>query len=97
LRASGFDTEAFPSAEALLDCSTRREPACFLLDIQLGGMSGIDLRRRLAALGSTVPVIFMTAFDDDATRQEAVATGCIAYLQKPFPARSLIGAIDLAD
>jgi DNA-binding response OmpR family regulator len=39
-------------------------------------------------------VIFMTAFDDEATRQEAVAAGCIAYLHKPFPGRSLIGAID---
>jgi DNA-binding response OmpR family regulator len=64
------------------------------LDIQLGGMSGIDLRRRLAASGSTAPVILMTAFDDEATRQEAVAAGCIAYLHKPFPGRSLIGAID---
>jgi FixJ family two-component response regulator len=93
LSANGFDTEAFASAEALLDCATRGEPACFLLDIHLGGMSGIDLRRRLAASGSTAPVIFMTAFDDDATREEAIAAGCIAYLHKPFPAHSLIGAI----
>ena len=93
LSANGFDTEAFASAEALLDCSPGGEPACFVLDIHLGGMSGIDLRRRLTAAGSTVPVIFMTAFDDEATRQEAVAAGCVAYLQKPFPAASLIGAI----
>src|SRR5260370_25155104 len=94
LGARGFDPRAFAWAEALLDCATRGDPACFLLDIHLGGMSGIDLRRRLAASGSTVPVIFMTAFDDEATRQEAVAAGCIAYLHKPFPAQSLIGAID---
>jgi FixJ family two-component response regulator len=56
-------------------------------------MSGIDLRRRLTAAGSTVLVIFMTAFYDEATRQEAVAAGCVAYLQKPFPATSLIDAI----
>src|SRR2546430_2941808 len=78
---------------AWLACAPRGEPACFLLDIHLGGMSGIDLRRRLAASGSTAPVIFMTAFDDDATREEAIAAGCIAYLHKPFPAHSLIGAI----
>jgi FixJ family two-component response regulator len=94
LNASGFDTEVFASAEALLDCSIRHEPACFLVDIQLSGMSGIDLKRRLVALGSTIPVIFMTAFDDEATRQEAIAMGCIAYLHKPFPAHSLIGAIE---
>jgi FixJ family two-component response regulator len=95
LNANGFDTEVFASAEALLDCASRGEPTCFLLDIHLGGMLGIDLRRRLAAAGSTVPVIFMTAFDDEATRQEALAAGCIAYLHKPFPAQSLIGAIKL--
>ena len=94
LTAKGFDTAVFTSAEAFLDCPARHGAACFVLDIHLGGMSGIELRRRLAASGCTVPVIFMTAFDDEATRLEAVATGCIAYLHKPFPAHLFIGAID---
>src|SRR5262249_16370085 len=66
----------------------------FVFDIHLSGMSGIELRRRLAAAGCAVPVIFMTAFDDEATRQEAMSVGCIAYLNKPFTADLLIGAID---
>ena len=63
--------------------------------ILLSAMSlfGFLARAEPLALGSKAPVIFMTAFDDEATRQEAVAAGCIAYLQKPFPAASLIGAI----
>jgi FixJ family two-component response regulator len=96
LKASGFDTETFPSAEAYLARTSGLEAACLVLDIHLGGMSGIELRRRLCAAGLTVPVIFMTAFDDDATQQAALAAGGIACLRKPFPARSLIGAINEA-
>ena len=93
LAAKGFDTAVFPSAEALLGGNVRHGAACFLFDIHLSGMSGIELRRRLAANGCTVPVIFMTAFDDEATQREAEAAGCIAYLNKPFAADLLIGAL----
>jgi FixJ family two-component response regulator len=55
-----------------------------LLDIHLGGIAGIELRRRLAAVGSNSPVIFMTAIDDEATRKEVMKAGCVAYLKKPF-------------
>ena len=96
LNASGFDTEVFGSAEAFLERTAAREAACIVLDIHLGGMSGIELRRRLAAAGSPIPVVFMTAFDDENTRDEAMQAGCIVCLRKPFPARSLIGAIQSA-
>src|SRR6266545_3127041 len=96
LNAYGFDTEVFPSAEAFLARTCAREAACLVLDIHLGGMSGVELRRRLAVSGSAVPVIFMTAFDDEGTHEEAVEAGCVAYLHKPFPARLLIGAIETA-
>jgi FixJ family two-component response regulator len=94
LTAYGFDTEVFTSAEAFLDRSFDREPVCLVLDIQLGGMSGVDLRRRLWALGRTVPVVFMTAFDDETTHKDALDAGCVAYLRKPFLAHALIGAIE---
>ena len=94
LNASGFDTETYGSAEAFLARTERCEVTCLLLDIELGGMSGLELRRRLAASGDAVPVIFITALDDDATRQAAIEAGCIAYLQKPFSGQSLIGAIN---
>src|SRR5262245_30475506 len=96
LTAHGFDTEVFNSAEAYLGRNSGREPACLVLDIQLGGMSGIELRRRLAAIGSATPEVFMTAFDDETTRKDAVDAGCVAYLHKPFLARLLIGALEQA-
>ena len=94
LTAHGFGVEAYTSAEAFLDRSTENEVTCLILDINLDGMSGIALRRQLAASGSSLPVIFMTAFDNAGTHEEAMSAGCIAYLLKPFPAASLIGAIN---
>jgi FixJ family two-component response regulator len=93
LSVHGFDVRTFVSAEALLDSDAVRTATCMLLDIDLGGISGIELRRRLAASGSRCPVIFMTAIDDDATRNEAMAAGCVAYLKKPFAPQLLLDAI----
>ena len=93
LSVHGFATTTFSSAEALLDSDAARTAACLLLDIHLGGISGIELQRRLAASGSTCPVIFMTAIDDDFTRQEAMNAGCVAYLKKPFDPQMLLDAI----
>jgi FixJ family two-component response regulator len=93
LTAKGFDTAVFSSAEALLGSTIRHEADCFLFDIHLSGVSGIQLRTRLAANGCAVPVIFMTALDDEATRREARAAGCIVYLNKPFASDVLMAAI----
>jgi FixJ family two-component response regulator len=94
LQARGFGTEVFPSAETFL--AGRNAPDCLLLDIHLGGMGGFELRRRLSDEGSRLPVIFMTAFDDEATRREAASLGCVAYLRKPFPGQQLMDAIAAA-
>jgi len=96
LGVHGFEADLFESAEAFLRRDAAKEAACVVLDIHLGGMSGIELRRRLTESGSRLPIIFITAVDDEATHQEAVAAGCVAYLRKPFPATQLIGAIETA-
>src|SRR5450432_4668390 len=90
LTVHGFAVQTFTSAEVLLDNSDVQTAACLLLDIHLGGISGIELQRRLAALGSKCPVIFMTANDDDATRKEAADAGCIAYLKSPLRPKSCL-------
>ena len=96
LSAQGFETERFTSAEAFLDAVGASNASCLILDIHLGGMSGIELQNRLTANGSTIPIIFMTATDDEVTQQEAVEAGCIAYLRKPFLARLLMAALAVA-
>jgi FixJ family two-component response regulator len=94
LSAYGFRVLRFTSAESFLDSVAQSEAACLVVDIHLGGISGIDLKRRLTSSGSDFPVIFMTAIDSEATHQEAVEAGCVAYLRKPFLARLLIDAIN---
>lgn len=96
LNAHGFVTEGYLSAEGFLNRDPVSRIDCMVLDIHLDGMSGIELRRRLTASGSKVPVIFITAVDDGALEQEALQAGCVAYLHKPFPAASLIAAINEA-
>ena len=96
LAHNGIESRTFASAEALLDSGSAQTATCLLLDIHLGGISGIELQRRLAASGSKCPVIFMTGNDNDATRNEAMDAGCIAYLRKPFEQRVLLNAISKA-
>jgi len=94
LSAHGFRVRTFASAESFLDGIANCEVDCLLLDIHLGGISGIDLLRRLTSSRTDLPVIFMTAIDSQATRQEAFDAGCIAFLKKPFLAKLLIDAIN---
>jgi len=96
LACHGIESRTFASAEALLESDSVQTATCLLLDIHLGGISGIELLRRLAASGSKWPVIFMTANDDEATRNEAMDAGCIAYLRKPFAQDALLNAISKA-
>ena len=96
LDAYGFATKAYASAEEFLDCGAATEVDYLLLDIHLGGMSGIELRRRLKASGSRLPIIFMTAIaeiDDQAMGAEALPSGVVC-LRKPFQAPQLIDAIE---
>jgi FixJ family two-component response regulator len=96
LREHGFDATVFESASALLDHGDFSRAVCIVLDINLDGQSGIDLRRRLANDGVMAPVIYITGNDSQANRSAAIESGCIAYLTKPFTAQSLIESIERA-
>jgi FixJ family two-component response regulator len=93
LSAFGFGTETFASAEAFLNVLATTEAACLVIDIQLGGMSGLDLARQLVLDGFKRPFIFLTALDDEAVRSAAMAAGGLACLHKPFAAQTLIEAV----
>ncbi len=94
--ALGFLTKVFASAQEFLDQGAATQVDCLLLDIDLGGMSGFDLQRQLKISGSTLPIIFMTALDDEGTRVQAQKAGCIAFLRKPYSARQLVDALEKA-
>jgi FixJ family two-component response regulator len=94
LQASGYATAAFESAEEFLLSELADTALGLVLDVHLGGMSGIDLCRRLRSARAQVPVVFITARDHPAMRHEATSLGCIDYLQKPFEALALIRALE---
>lgn len=94
LDAHGFGTLLFESAEEFLAQGAATKAECLLLDINLAGISGIELHKRLSLSGSRLPTIFMTALEDERMRSQAIGAGAIAFLRKPFPARQLIDAIE---
>ncbi len=93
LEKHGYDTVLFASAEAFESWDDFDAAVCVVLDIQLNGVSGIEVRGRLSNAGISLPVIYITANDSDAIRTAAVQSGCVAYLTKPFPAKALIEPI----
>ena len=93
LRAAGFQPLLFSSAEAFLGTDAADVAECLVLDIHLPGLSGLELRRQLMASGRQPPVIFITAQDDDASRDEARQLNCLAYFRKPFEGSALLEVI----
>jgi FixJ family two-component response regulator len=98
LRSAGFATQAFASAEEFLSLAHRDDIACLILDVGLPGISGLELQSQLTATVSNhrTPVVFMTARDDDATRQHAMKGGAVDFLRKPVRREALLNAVHLA-
>jgi FixJ family two-component response regulator len=93
LRASGIQPVTYESAESFLADAKRPRFDCLVLDVHLGGMSGIELGRRIAAEGGHAPVIYITAHDDPDTRASAQSAGCVAYFSKGDSGADVLAAI----
>lgn len=96
LDAHRLATKVYSSGEEFLASGSAAQVDCVVLDIHLGGMSGIELRRRLALSRPALPVIFMTGHDDESTSQAVERVGCAVFLRKPYSACELIDAIEEA-
>lgn len=93
LQAADFMPVPYSSAEAFLWDRKRPEFDCILMDIQFGGMSGIELQKRLNQDGHAPPIIFVTANDVPEIREQAVQGGCAGYFRKTDPGTDLLNAI----
>ncbi len=93
LRGAGFDLETFGSAEEYLARGRDFQPDCLVLDISLGGMSGLELRDELIRKGKLVPVVFITARDDAVTQRGLLNAVGVPCLRKPFDEELLFEAI----
>jgi FixJ family two-component response regulator len=96
IRSVGFQVEAFATAEEFLQAPAHPAPGCLILDVDLPGLSGLELHQQLIAEGRGVPIVFITAFANGQMRETALRSGAVAFLEKPFEERSLLGAIEQA-
>jgi FixJ family two-component response regulator len=96
LKANGFRAEVFSSAEEFLASPHLRETKCLILDVQMPGMTGLELQRRLAAEDQRIPIVFITAHRDPEIRNEAMRAGAVDFLSKPVSEEVLLHAITFA-
>jgi len=96
IKSYGFPVETFASAEDFLSSGRLHETACLVLDVQMPGLNGLELQSRLMTDGHQVPIIFITAFNDENARAQALKAGALGYLVKPFEEADLLTAINVA-
>ena len=84
LRSVGVSAEMFGSAEDFWYAGQLQDMACLIVDVRMPRMSGLELQRQLAAAHYLIPLIFITAHGDPATRARALRAGAVAFLDKPF-------------
>jgi FixJ family two-component response regulator len=93
IQSFGFQAAAFESAESLLKSGQLQETSCLIVDVQMPGMNGLQFQRHLAASGYKIPIIFITAYDNKESRQQAMQAGAVAFLSKPFNDELLLETI----
>ena len=97
LKHAGYEVETYSSAQHLLDRQPGVErPGCILLDVQMPGLSGLELQDRLIELGSILPIVFVTGHSDIPTTVRAIKAGAEDFLTKPIPSEQMIDAIERA-
>jgi FixJ family two-component response regulator len=93
VRSLGYVAYAFKCAEDLLKSKRRRRVTCVVADVQMPGMTGLELHNRLVSSGEPIPTILITAFPDDRARERALRAGVICYLTKPFSEGDLLACL----
>ena len=96
LRTVGLHSEAFSTPDEFLRNKLPNGPCCLLLDVRLPGMSGLDVQRKLTEMGVQIPVIFITGHGDIPMTVQAMKSGAMEFLTKPFRDQDLIDAIQQA-
>jgi FixJ family two-component response regulator len=96
VRSLGYAAATFGSAEEFLNSEHRHDTSCVITDVQMPGLSGVEMQRRLIEEGQPLPMIFVTAFPEDRVRATAMEAGAVGFLSKPFKEEHLIGCLDSA-
>jgi two-component system response regulator FixJ len=96
MRSVGLYAETYQSAQEFLGAFDLERPGCLVLDVRMPEMGGLELQERLVAMGSSLPVIFITAHGDVPMAVQAVKAGAVDFVQKPFRDQELIDKIQSA-
>jgi len=96
LGSMGFSAQAFASAQEFLLSPRLRETSCLIADVEMPGMSGIELQEYLIAQGHETPIIFITAYPQDRIREQVMRAGAIDFLSKPFDEPRLLECVKRA-
>jgi|HubBroStandDraft_5_1064220.scaffolds.fasta_scaffold132582_1 FixJ family two-component response regulator len=90
IESGGFAARCFGSAKAFLESDLHREAACLIVDVRMPKISGLELQARLRQEECKFPIIFVTAYDDDETRAQAMKEGAVEFFAKPFDHQQLL-------
>ena len=93
IRSLGYRVEAVASAQEFLSSRFVRNTSCLIADMQMPGMTGFELYRRLSTSEKPIPTILITAYPDDGVRERALSAGVLGYLSKPFDEDDLLACI----
>jgi len=96
LKEAGFPARSFASAEEFLESGQHHHASCLIADIRMPGMSGLDLQARLGAEQIRIPIIFITAHGDERMRMQALRSGAVEFLAKPFDGEVLLETVRAA-
>ena len=96
LRSAGMKAHSFASAEEFLNSGLHRRTACLITDISMPGMSGLELQAKLNREDCDVPIIFITAHGDAKMRLQALRSGAVEFLAKPFDDETLLKSVRAA-
>jgi len=95
LTSMGFAVHAFASAIEFLGSPRLMDSLCIVADVEMPGMSGLELQDHLVAQGTSIPFIFITAFAEDRIRERAMRGGAVCFLSKPFDEAKLLECVEL--
>src|SRR5258706_388168 len=90
IESFGFRAAAFESGEMFLSSGELNDTSCLIVDVRMPGMNGLQLQTELAAADCRIPIIFITAYDDNESRRRAMQAGAVAFLAKPFSDEQLL-------
>jgi FixJ family two-component response regulator len=93
LRSAGLRAETYASGEAFLEQADLDAIGCVILDVRMKGMSGLEVQRELLVRDSSLPIVFISAHEDEPVKNQALRSGAIAFFTKPLDDDRLLEAV----